>query len=127
MPQVQDERHNLADGRSVSVRQDVAEDEESPGQDRRHDGHQGSERIPIADRIGDQWLCTRSSRSTRIIVTTEDYLDRIEVRVEFSDASLLDDYNKLEQLRAKIRHKHKISAQHRCQDHARNAGNAAEI
>ena len=39
-----------------------------------------------------------------IIVTTEDYLDRIEVRVEFSDASLLDDYNKLEQLRAKIRH-----------------------
>ena len=39
-----------------------------------------------------------------IIVTTEEYLDRIEVRVEFSDASLLDDYNKLEQLRAKIRH-----------------------
>ena len=39
-----------------------------------------------------------------IIVTTEDHLDRIEVRVEFSDASLLDDYNKLEQLRAKIRH-----------------------
>ena len=38
-----------------------------------------------------------------IIVTTEDHLDRIEVRVEFSDASLLDDYNKLEQLRAKIR------------------------
>ena len=31
-----------------------------------------------------------------IIVTTENYLDRIEVRVEFSDASLLDDYEKLE-------------------------------
>ncbi len=39
-----------------------------------------------------------------IIVTTENHLDRIEVRVEFSDASLLDDYGKLEQLRAKIRH-----------------------
>ena len=39
-----------------------------------------------------------------IIVTTEDYLDRIEVRVEFSDASLLDDYNKLENLRNRIRH-----------------------
>ena len=39
-----------------------------------------------------------------IIVTTEDYLDRIEIRIEFSDASLLDDYNKLENLRAKIRH-----------------------
>lgn len=40
-----------------------------------------------------------------IIVTTENYLDRIEVRTEFSDASLLDDYNKLEKLQAKIRHK----------------------
>lgn len=39
-----------------------------------------------------------------IIVTTEDYLDRIEVRVEFSDASLLDDYNKLEDLKNRIRH-----------------------
>ncbi|HIU26559.1 MAG TPA: phenylacetate--CoA ligase [Candidatus Copromorpha excrementigallinarum] len=39
-----------------------------------------------------------------IIVTTEEYLDRIEVRVEFSDASLLDDYNKLEGLRNRIRH-----------------------
>ena len=39
-----------------------------------------------------------------IIVTTEDYLDRIEVRVEFSDASLLDDYEKLENLRGRIRH-----------------------
>ena len=39
-----------------------------------------------------------------IIVTTEDYLDRIEVRVEFSDASLLDDYNKLEDLKHRIRH-----------------------
>lgn len=39
-----------------------------------------------------------------IIVTTEDYLDRIEVRVEFSDASLLDDYEKLEKLRGRIRH-----------------------
>ena len=37
-------------------------------------------------------------------MTTEDYLDRIEIRIEFSDASLLDDYNKLENLRAKIRH-----------------------
>ena len=39
-----------------------------------------------------------------IIVTTENYLDRIEVRVEFSDASLLDDYEKLEDLRGRIRH-----------------------
>lgn len=39
-----------------------------------------------------------------IIVTTENYLDRIEVRVEFSDASLLDDYNKLEILKSRIRH-----------------------
>ena len=39
-----------------------------------------------------------------IIVTTENYLDRIEVRVEFSDASLLDDYEKLENLRGRIRH-----------------------
>jgi len=39
-----------------------------------------------------------------IILTTENHLDRIEVRVEFSDASLLDDYGKLEELRARIRH-----------------------
>ena len=39
-----------------------------------------------------------------IIVTTENHLDRIEVRVEFSDATLLDDYAKLEELRARIRH-----------------------
>lgn len=39
-----------------------------------------------------------------IILTTENHLDRLEVRVEFNDASLLDDYNKLEDLRAKIRH-----------------------
>ena len=39
-----------------------------------------------------------------IIVTTEGYLDRIEVRVEFSDASLLDDYNKLEKLQNRLRH-----------------------
>ncbi len=39
-----------------------------------------------------------------IVLTTEGYMDRIEVRVEFSDSSLLDDYTKLEQLRQKIKH-----------------------
>lgn len=40
-----------------------------------------------------------------IIVYSEGYMDRIEVRVEFSDAALLDDYKALEQLRAKIQHR----------------------
>lgn len=39
-----------------------------------------------------------------IILTTENHLDRIEVRVEFSDDSLLDDYTKLENLRGRIKH-----------------------
>ncbi|WP_305146603.1 phenylacetate--CoA ligase family protein [Anaerovorax odorimutans] len=39
-----------------------------------------------------------------IVLTTEGYMDRIEVKVEFSDASLLDDYPKLEELRSKIKH-----------------------
>lgn len=39
-----------------------------------------------------------------IILTSEGYMDRIEVRVEFSDDSLLDDFTKLEALRAKIKH-----------------------
>lgn len=39
-----------------------------------------------------------------IILTSEGYMDRIEVKVEFSDASLLDDYTKLETLRTKIKH-----------------------
>ncbi len=39
-----------------------------------------------------------------IVLTTEGYMDRIEVKVEFSDASLLDDFTKLEALRAKIKH-----------------------
>ena len=39
-----------------------------------------------------------------IVLTSEGYMDRIEVKVEFSDASLLDDFTKLEALRAKIKH-----------------------
>lgn len=39
-----------------------------------------------------------------IVLTTEGYMDRIEVKVEFSDASLLEDFTKLEELRAKIKH-----------------------
>jgi phenylacetate-CoA ligase len=39
-----------------------------------------------------------------IIVTSEGYMDKIEVRIEFSDASLLDDYTKLENLRERIKH-----------------------
>ncbi len=38
-----------------------------------------------------------------IVLTTQDYLDRIEVRVEFSDASLLDDYRKLQALQNNIK------------------------
>lgn len=39
-----------------------------------------------------------------IVVTNEGYMDRIEVRMEFSDANLLDDYEKLDALKARIRH-----------------------
>ena len=39
-----------------------------------------------------------------IVVTNEGYMDRIEVRMEFSDADLLDDYEKLDALKARIRH-----------------------
>ncbi len=39
-----------------------------------------------------------------IVVYNEGYMDRIEVRVEFSDASLLDNFKKLEELRGKISH-----------------------
>lgn len=39
-----------------------------------------------------------------IIVTSEGYMDRIEVKVEFSDATILDDFTKLEALRQKIKH-----------------------
>lgn len=39
-----------------------------------------------------------------IVLTTEGYMDRIEVKVEFSDSSLLDDFTKLEHLRQKIKH-----------------------
>lgn len=40
-----------------------------------------------------------------IVVFNEGYMDRIEVRVEFSDAELLDDYKALEALREKIRYR----------------------
>jgi len=39
-----------------------------------------------------------------IIVSRENYLDKLEVLVEVSDAALLDNYKKLEDLRNKIRH-----------------------
>ena len=39
-----------------------------------------------------------------IVVTNEGYMDRIEVRMEFSDADLLDDYEKLDALKSRIRH-----------------------
>ena len=39
-----------------------------------------------------------------IIVTNEGYMDRIEVKMEFAEGSLLEDYEKLEVLRTKIRH-----------------------
>jgi phenylacetate-CoA ligase len=39
-----------------------------------------------------------------IIVYNEGYMDKIEVRVEFNDAGLLDDYKKLDELRARIAH-----------------------
>ncbi|MBQ2678512.1 MAG: phenylacetate--CoA ligase [Firmicutes bacterium] len=39
-----------------------------------------------------------------IVVTNEGYMDRIEVRMEFSDANLLDDYEKLDVLKSRIRH-----------------------
>ena len=39
-----------------------------------------------------------------IIVTREGYMDKLEVRVEVADGSYLTDFNKLEALRAKIKH-----------------------
>lgn len=39
-----------------------------------------------------------------IVLTSEGYMDRIEVKVEFSDASLLDDFTNWKALRAKIKH-----------------------
>jgi len=39
-----------------------------------------------------------------IIVYNEGYMDKIEVRVEFADAAMLDNYKKLEELRNRIAH-----------------------
>ena len=39
-----------------------------------------------------------------IVVYNEGYMDKIEVRVEFSDAGMLDDYKKLDDLRNRIAH-----------------------
>ncbi len=39
-----------------------------------------------------------------IIVYSEGYMDKIEVRVEFNDVGLLDDYKKLDDLRGRIAH-----------------------
>ena len=39
-----------------------------------------------------------------IVVTRENYMDRIEVKVEVSNPALLDKFTELEQLRGKIRH-----------------------
>jgi phenylacetate-CoA ligase len=39
-----------------------------------------------------------------IVVYNEGYMDKIEVRVEFSDADMLDDYKKLDDLRNRIAH-----------------------
>lgn len=39
-----------------------------------------------------------------IVVTRENYMDKLEVSVEVSDASLLDNFGKLEALKAKIKH-----------------------
>ena len=40
-----------------------------------------------------------------IVVTRENYMDKIEVRVEISNPALLDTFTELEQLRAKVRQK----------------------
>ena len=42
--------------------------------------------------------------SYEIVVTRENYMDKLEVSVEVADSGLLDNYKKLEELRAKIRH-----------------------
>ena len=39
-----------------------------------------------------------------IVVTTEDYLDRIEVKVEIGDPGLLENFRALEALRERVRH-----------------------
>ena len=44
-----------------------------------------------------------------IVVTTENYLDQIEVKVELKDTSLLADFHATEALRAKLRHKLKTA------------------
>jgi len=40
----------------------------------------------------------------QIIVTKEGYMDKIEVHVELADASMLDQYRRLEELESKVRH-----------------------
>lgn len=42
--------------------------------------------------------------SYEIVVTRQNYMDKLEVSVEVADSGLLDNYKKLEELRAKIRH-----------------------
>ena len=42
--------------------------------------------------------------SYEIVVTRENYMDKLEVSVEVAESGLLDNYKKLEELRAKIRH-----------------------
>ena len=47
----------------------------------------------------------------QLIVTTEKYMDKIEVQVELMDGSMLDSYSKLEHLTQEIRHKIKTVLQ----------------
>jgi len=47
----------------------------------------------------------------QLIVTTEKFMDKIEVQVELMDGAMLDSYSKLEQLTQEIRHKIKTVLQ----------------
>ena len=49
--QIQDERHHMAQRRALRMRQDIHEDAQGTGQNRRHDGNQRSKRIPFTDRV----------------------------------------------------------------------------
>ena len=48
---LQDQRHNMAHRRAVQVRQDIHEDGQGTGPDRRYDGNKRSQCIPKPDRI----------------------------------------------------------------------------
>ncbi len=74
------------------------------GAQRRHDDHQGRQRLPVADRK--RAAGRRARRAALPLVLRPKTLPRhLEVQIELADAGLLEDYGKLQSLRDDIQNR----------------------